>query len=170
MTTNLLRVTLGMLAGGLMLMTPSASASTWSTAASVCEPGSDSIGLYTYNVAQFMFSGTNTGTIKTRCTVTNPLDSGVPAWTTLTVGYLDPDGTGINYQVNAQLNRVNKATGVSFTIKTFDSSSFSTTTATSHSVTFTHTFDFTNFAYFVTLSVIRVDANQSPAVWYAQLK
>jgi hypothetical protein len=72
--------------------------------------------------------------------------------------------------VDAQLDRVSKSTGTSFIIKTFDSSSFSSTGATSHSITFTHTFDFTNYAYFVTLTVTRADSAQSPAVWYVQLK
>lgn len=169
MKTNRMRVFLGTLFGGLLLIS-SASAATWSGVASACEPGSDSVGLYAYNVAQFHFAANATGQIKTRCNVANPLDSGVPTWTTLVVGYHDPDGTGINYQVDAQLNRVNKSTGVSFIIKTFDSSSFAATGATSRSVAFTHTFDFTNYAYFVTLTVSRVDANQDPAVWYVQLK
>jgi len=169
MKNNSLRVFLGTLFGGLLLIS-SASAATWSAVVSTCEPGSDSIGLYAYNVAQFHFATNATGQIKTRCNVANPLDSSVPAWTTLVVGYHDPDGTGVNYQVDAQLDRVNKSTGISTIIKTFDSSAFAATGATSHSVTFTHTFDFTNYAYFVTLSVSRVDTNQDPAVWYVQLK
>jgi len=170
MTTNQLPTLVAMLFGGLVLQSPSVAASTWSSSASVCQPGSDSAGLYTFNGAQFEFAGTATGQIKTRCNVTNPLDSGVPTWNTLTVGYLDPDGTGVNYQVDAQLARVNKSTGVSFIIRTFDSSALSTSGATARSITFTHTFDFTNFAYFVTLTVTRVDSNQNPAVWYVQLK
>lgn len=169
MTTKHLTTFATMLFAGLMLAA-AAQAQTWSSAASTCQPGVDSAGLYTFNVAIFEFSGSNTGTIKTRCAVNNPLDSGVPSWKTLTVGYQDPDGTGVNYQVNAQLNRVLKSTGVSYIIKVFDSSSFAVNTAASRSVSFTHTFDFTNFAYFVTLSVTRADANQSPAVWYVQLQ
>lgn len=156
--------------GGLLVMSVAAQAQTWSSAASVCQPGIDSAGLYTFNGGQFKFSGTSTGQIKVRCQVTNPMDSGVPAWGTLVVGYQDPDGTGIDYQVDAQLNRVSKSSGTAFIIKTFDSSSFSTTGPTSHNITFTHTFDFTNYAYFVTLTVTRGDANQSPAVWFVQLK
>ena len=170
MTTKYLSTFATMLFGGLMLVSTAAQAQTWSSAASVCQPGIDSVGLYTYNVAIFEFSGSNTGVIKTRCSVTNPLDSGTPSWKTLVVGYQDPDGTGVNYQVNAELNRVSKSTGTSYVIKVFDSSSFPITTATARSVSFTHTFDFANFAYFVTLSVTRGDANQNPAVWFAKLE
>src|SRR5580692_1859059 len=109
-----------MIFGGLILASTAAQAQSWSSAASVCQPGSDSIGSYGFNVAMFEFSGSNTGTIKTRCAVTNPLDSGTPNWKTLVVGYQDPDGTGVNYQVNAQLNRVSKSTGTSYIIKVFD--------------------------------------------------
>ena len=170
MTTKHLTVFATMLLGGLMLASTAAQAQSWSSAASVCQPGSDSIGSYAFNVAKFEFSGSDTGTIRTRCAVTNPLDSGTPNWKTLVVGYQDPDGTGTDYQVDAQLNRVSKATGTSYVIKVFDSSSFAVTTAASRSVPFTHTFDFVNYAYFVTLSVTRADANQNPAVWFVQLQ
>jgi hypothetical protein len=135
----------------------------------VCQPGIDSAGLYTFDIASFKFSSGSIGQIKARCHVTNPVDTGVPTWNTLTVGYQDPDGTGINYQVDVQLVRVNKSTGVSSTIKVFDSSAFATTAATSKSVTFTHTFDFTNFAYFVTPILNRADTAQNPTVWFVQL-
>jgi hypothetical protein len=159
-----------MIFGGLILASTAAQAQSWSSAASVCQPGSDSIGFYAFNVATFEFSGSNTGTIKTRCAVTNPLDSGTPSWTTLVVGYQDPDGTGLNYQVDASLERVSKSTGTSYVLKVFDSSAFAVTTAASRNVSFTHTFDFVNYAYFVTLSVTRADANQNPAVWFVELQ
>src|ERR1700722_4697942 len=170
MTTKHLVVFATMLLGGLFLASTGAQAQSWSTAASVCEPGIDSAGLFTFNGGTFEFGGSNTGVIRTRGAVTNPLDSGVPSWTTLVVGYQDQDGTGLDYQVNAQLNRVSKSTGTAFVIKVFDSSAFATTTPTSHNVTFTHTFDFTNYAYYITLTVTRADANQNPGVWFVQLK
>ncbi|HTT65438.1 MAG TPA: hypothetical protein VMG35_26495 [Bryobacteraceae bacterium] len=170
MTTNRLTAYTAMLVGGLLVASATAKAQTWSSAASVCQPGSDSIGLYSFDNSGFKFSGSNTGQIKVRCAVTNPKDSGVPSWSTLTVGYVDPDGTGVDYQVDAQLVRVGKSAKTSYIIKTFDSSSFATTTAGSRSVTFTHTFDFTNYAYYVTATVTRGDANQSPEVWFVELK
>jgi hypothetical protein len=170
MKTKHLTVIATMCFGGLLLVSTAAQAQTWSSAASVCQPGTDSAGLYTFSAAAFEFTGTKTGLIRTRCAVTNPLDLGVPGWKTLVVGYQDPDGTGVNYQVNAQLNRVSKSTGTNYILAVFDSSSFAVTTATSRSISFTHTFDFTNFAYYVTLSVTRVDANENPAVWLVELE
>jgi hypothetical protein len=170
MTTTQLKTVMGMLLGSLFLISHSASAATWSSAGSVCEPGVESAGLYTFNGAKFLFSGTNTGEIKSRCAVINPMDSGVPAWNTMVVGYQDPDGTGIDYQVVAQLVRVDKSTGVGTIIKTFSSNSFTSTGATSHSVTFTHTFDFDSNAYYVTLTLDRVDSSNNPAFWFVQLK
>lgn len=158
------------LAGSLMLASTGLRAQTWEAAASTCQPGSDSVGLYTFDSATFEFSGTNTGQIKTRCTIVNPLDSGTPNWTTLSMGYVDPDATGVDYQVDAQLARVNKSTGVAGVIKTLDSSSFGSSGPVTHSVTFTHTFDFVNYAYYITLSVTRGDTAGNPGVWFVQLK
>jgi opacity protein-like surface antigen len=140
MKTKHLTVIATMCFGGLLLVSTAAQAQTWSSAASVCQPGTDSAGLYTFSAAAFEFTGTKTGLIRTRCAVTNPLDLGVPGWKTLVVGYQDPDGTGVNYQVNAQLNRVSKSTGTNYILAVFDSSSFAVTTATSRSISFTHTF------------------------------
>jgi len=170
MTTTQKNIALGMLLGSLFLMSHAASAATWSTSGSVCAPGVDSAGLYNFNGAQFLFNGTNTGEIKARCAVTNPKDSGAPAWKTMVVGYQDPDGTGINYQVTAQLLRVDKSSGVSTIITTFSSNSFTSTGPTSHSVSFTHTFDFDNNAYYVRLTLDRVDSLNNPAFWFVQLK
>ena len=122
MTTKQLAAFVAIL-GGFVVASGTAKAQLWDSGQS-CQPGSDSIGLYTFDTAGYKFSGSNTGTIKVRCAVPNPKDSGVPSWSTLTVGYTDPDGTGIHYQVNAQLVRVSKSANTSFIIKTFDSSSF----------------------------------------------
>jgi hypothetical protein len=170
MTITKKKFALGILLGSLFLMSHTALAATWSTSGSVCEPGVESAGLYTLSGAKFLFSGTNTGEIKARCQVTNPMDSGVPPWSTMVVGYQDPDGTGINYQVTAQLIRVDKSSGASTIIKTFSSNSFVGTGATSHNVSFTHTFDFDSNAYYVTLTLDRVDSSNNPAFWFVQLK
>jgi hypothetical protein len=170
MKTKHSRAFLALLFGGLLLSTPVLRAQGWSSVASVCEPGVNSIGLYDLNAGTFQFLGGDTGQIKARCAVTNPLDSGVPKWKTLTVGYVDPDGTGTDYQVDAQLYRVAKSTGNYGLIATFDSSAFSATGATSNKVTFSHTFDFTNYAYWINLTVDRGDANQNPGVWFVSLQ
>jgi len=168
MTKNKLAF-LTVLAGALLSL-PLAHAQTWSTIASSCSPGSDSIGRYAYSNGTFEFEGTETGMISTRCQVNNPLDSGVPKWTTLTMGYQDPDGLGGDYEVQALLERVNKTTGVHQIIVTLDSNAFQTQVATSKTKTFGHTFDFTNYAYYVGLRVSRNDAVWIPAVWFASLK
>lgn len=170
MTIQKQHVLMGMLLGGVLLLSGSANAQTWTTIASACQPGSSYAGDYHFSAGTLNFASGITGQIVSRCNVTNPKDSGVPGWTTMVVGYQDPDGTGTNYQVDAQLYRVLKSTGAYGLIKTFDSSSFSGTGATSHSVTFTHTFDFTNYAYWVELTLTRGDTASNPAVWFVALK
>ena len=169
MTTKHLTVLATMLLGGLTPGSTAAQAQIWSSAASVCQPGSDSIGSYAFNVATFEFAGSDTGTIKTRCSVTNPLDSahrpGRRWWWAIRIPMVPESITRWTRRYS-----VSKTTGTSYIIKVFDSSSFAVTTAASRSVTFTHTFDFVNYAYFVTLSVTRADANQNPAVWFVELE
>ena len=156
---------------GALLPLQVAQAQTWSTAGSTCEPGSDSIGFYQYSNASFEFADWGaTGQISTRCLVNNPLDSGAVKWKTLTMGYQDPDGRGGDYEVQASLQRVHKASGAHDVIVTIDSDSYTTTAATSKSITFTHTFDFVNYAYWVALRVNRNDSAFSPSVWFASLK
>jgi hypothetical protein len=158
------------LIAGALLSLQVAQAQTWSTAGSTCEPGSDSLGLYVYSNGSFEFATGETGQISTRCLVNNPLDAGAVKWTTLTMGYQDPDGRGGDYEVQASLQRVHKASGAHDVIVTIDSDSYTTTSATSKSVTFTHTFDFTNYSYWVALRVNRNDSVFSPSVWFASLK
>ena len=155
---------------GALVLSPAVRAQSWSTIGTSCSPGVDSIGLYNYSNATFEFASGETGTIRTRCQVNNPLDTGVPKWSTLTAGFVDPDGTHGEYEVQAQLVRVNRSTGTTGIIKTLDSDSYPATGPVSRSVSFTHTFDFTNYAYYVTLTVSRDSTSLSPWVWYASLK
>lgn len=168
MTKNKLAF-LTMLAGA-MLSLPVAQAQTWSSVASTCEPGSDSIGFYAYSNGTFEFASGETGKIATRCALNNPLDSGVPAWKTLTAGFVDPDARDGDYEVQVSLERVAKGTGVHTIIVTLDSNSYNVSVATSQHVSFTHTFDFTNYAYYVLMNVSRNDSNKAPGVWFASLK
>jgi len=164
-----------MLLGCFMLVGQRASASRWTAVASTCAIGVDQVGdagIYAITGGSAItFSDSNTGEIKTRCNVTNPLDSGVPTWNTLTVGYQDPDGSSpsLTYQVTVTLYRVGKSTGNYSTVAIFDSGSFADKVATSHSVTFSHTFDFTNYAYWVTLDLVRNDSTKNPSVWFVGL-
>lgn len=160
---------LTMLAGAVLSL-PVAQAQTWSSVASTCEPGSDSIGFYAYSNGSLEFASFATGKVATRCPLTNPLDTGVPSWKTLTAGFQDPDGRGGDYEVQVSLERVAKGTGVHTIIVTLDSNSFTATGPTSKSVTFTHTFDFTNFAYYVLMNVSRADTAAVPSVWFASLR
>ena len=145
-------------------------AQTWSTIGSSCEPGSDSIGLYSYDGGTFQFASGATGRIRARCQVNNPLDSGVPQWDTLTVGYVDPDNLIPGYEVKVELARAYKWDGSYTTLATFDSNAFTDSGPTSNHITFTHTFDFSNYAYYVTLVVNRPDSNGNPGVWFASLQ
>lgn len=83
MTTREQRAFLAMLFGGFLLSSSAIQAQSWSSVASVCQPGTDSAGMYTFNGGTFHLTGSNIGQIKTRCAVTNPLDTGVPNWNTL---------------------------------------------------------------------------------------
>jgi len=155
---------------GALLVSPAVQASSWSTIASSCEPGSDSIGFYSYSNGTFRFATGATGKISTRCQINNPLDTGVPAWNTLTVGFVDPDGRGGNYEVQVLLQRVAKSTGVHTVIATLDSDAYGSTGAQSQHITFTHTFDFINYAYYIGVDILRGDTNGNPGVWFASLK
>jgi hypothetical protein len=174
MTTFTKRTALAILLGILPLLTQVSSASTWTATASTCAVGSSQIGdasLYEiFNGSGIEFSDGNTGEIKARCNVSNPLDTSVPTWNTLTVGYQDPDGPGGTYNVAATLYSVNKTSGVFTTIRIFNSADWSNTGPTSHaSKPFTTTFDFTNNAYWITLDLTRSDTNQNPGVWFVSL-
>ena len=160
---------LTMLAAALLSL-PMAQAQTWSTVASTCQPGSDSIGLYQYSNGAFLFAPGETGKIATRCQVNNPLDKGVPSWNTLTAGFQDPDGHDGDYEVQAILERVNKSTGVHTIIVTLDSDQFASTQRMSQKVPFSHNFNFTDYAYYVLLNVSRNDSNLTPSVWFASLQ
>ena len=96
----------------------------------------------------------------------------MPAWNTLTVGYQDPDGTSVShtYGVKAKLLRVNKGTGAVSVIATFDSDSGSgASTPTFRQVKFTHSWDFNNYAYYVTLTLNRSSTILNPGVWFVKL-
>ena len=89
--------------------------SSWQSAASVCQPGSESVGSYEFSNGNFQFTGTATGTIKTRCAIVSD-----PHWNTMTVLFSDPDGNGAKYEIKAQLVRVEEFSGNSEIIATAD--------------------------------------------------
>jgi hypothetical protein len=115
------------------------------------------------------------------CNVQNPTDLGTnPAWDQLEVTYIDPDGVhtpdvhfGSNYQVFAQLIRINRVSGIESVVSEFDSNndcaitSFCDgTSVRTFTKPFVHTFDFTNNAYAVYGRLFRsiVDPSQKPVL------
>ena len=64
---------------------------------------------------------------------------------------------------------MNKFTGVSGAIALIDSDTYNQTGPIVEHRTFSHTFDFTNYAYYMTLTVNRADTNGNPGIWYASL-
>jgi hypothetical protein len=176
MNLNHTRVILAMSLGAFMLAAPRASASSWSATASACQPDSTLLvgePIYQMNGPAIMFYASS-GDFKFRCNVTDPLDSGVPSWNTLTVGYQDPDGIGTGYQVKVTLYRVGKGTGDFSSIAVFNSNMFLEPNPTSSSISFSHTFNFTDYAYWVTLDLTCNAAtcnnyDPTPSVWFVRL-
>ena len=162
---------LTMLAAGLAL-TPLAGAQRWSTLGSTCQPGSDSLFYYSNGSSgsAFEFYPGIVGTIKARCQVYNPLDKGVPTWNTLGAGFIDGDGHGGNAEVQVRLVRSYKGSGKANIIATLDSDSYTTDKPTFKTVPFTHTFDFVNYDYFVTIELNRTDDTIDVGVWNATIK
>jgi len=150
---------------GVLLLSPAVRAQGWSAVASACEPGSDSIGRYVFNEASFEFADGVTGTIRTRCQVNNPLDKGLPGWWVLSAGLITGQSGGA--YVKATLNRVSKGDGSIQTIATLYQDN--APNPFNYSTYFTHTFDFTNFAYYVTLEVGRAVDDELPRVYCASL-
>jgi|ERR1051326_896373 hypothetical protein len=161
---------LALLAAALVL-TPLGRAQSWSTIGSTCQPGTDSLGLYTYGNGgtTFQFAPGETGTISARCQVNNPMDKGAPSWTNLGAGYVDPDGEGGDYEVQVRLVEANRATGNSTIVATYDSNTHGINVPTFKTTTFSHAFNFAKFAYYVTIVVRRSDDAGNPGVWYASL-
>jgi len=154
-----------------LMFSPLARAQSWSTIGSTCQPGTDSIGLYTYGNGgtTFQFEPGDTGTISARCQVNNPLDKGQPTWTTLGAGYVDPDGEGGDYEVQVRLLEASRSTGNSAIIATYDSDQHAVSGPTFKTAPINHVFNFAKFAYFVTIVVRRDDDNANPGVFYASL-
>jgi len=161
--------------GSSLLIAQSAFASRWTAVASTCMIGADQVGdngIYTYSSGSALtFASGETGEIKARCNVTNPMDSGNPTWNTLTVGYQDPDGHLTTYQVSVTLYRVNKSTGAIDTVgNVFNSNNFGAIGPKANSVTLNNpTFDFADYSYWVTLDLVRNDSASNPSVWFVSL-
>src|SRR5262245_3156727 len=132
-----------------LMFTPQLRAGEWVTVATACTPDETSAGRFQADFARFQFLGNNSGSIDARCNVTNPQDSGGnPGWGLMEVSYDDPDGTLSVSQVSVTLRRVDKFTGNSFLLATFDSNTQAAGQQVK-TVAFNHAFNFVNNAYYV---------------------
>jgi hypothetical protein len=138
---------------------------------SACVVDEADAGEYQMIDTQFKFLTGNTGTIVARCHVTNPRDTGNPVWSRLYVTYKDQDGSGASSRVEIRLYRVSLTTGTLTSIQTFNSNSLAdaVTSVQKDYVSFVHTFDFFNYAYYVYLSLNRGSTTYDPSVYAVQL-
>jgi hypothetical protein len=158
---------------------------TWTHTASSCAVDEASLTKYQFNNADFSFKGTETSDnspsipsvplpIIVRCNVVNPLDSSVnPLWTTLRIGYQDPDGTGTGSRVRALLRRVHRPTGATTTLATFDSNSSPATTRREETADVSPIkFDFHSYEYFVQIELTRrfTGLSSNPLAFKARLE
>ena len=156
-----------------------AQSSIWTCVGSTLAPDEGSLNNYLVDDAMFLHKGTIRGPIVGRANVTNPVDSGGnPQWDTLEVFYRDPDDELPNddqNQVVVTLERTRLVSGESVILATFDSDTFPlNNNFQKQSVPFSHTFNFSQFAYFINVEVSRHPTNplttKKPIVAYVRLK
>lgn len=144
----------------------------WTHTANTCAIDNTDLDEYDASSASLRFNGHSRGSLVARCNVTNlRSDGGDPGWGTLEVLYRDRDGSDPNDQVRVRLVRI--GSGGNFTTVTeFDSNNFpETPEPTLRSVGITHTFDFSNGAYYIELRVSRdsTHSQDDPAVYFVRL-
>jgi hypothetical protein len=166
-TTKILILLAVVFSGTGLLVTPSQPASAshqsegvWAHAVNACAIDEDDINEYMVGPGLNLKAGI-VGTITARCNVENlPVHGGE-----LELVYLDPDGPGTAYQVIAKLRRLSNS-GKVFTLATVDSNNANCPGASpafqTCSKPFPADFNFYNSAYFVTVTVFRNDAAQTP--------
>jgi hypothetical protein len=143
----------------------------WTVIPSACVPAPGSTG-YFWQAAALALSAGNR--VVVRCNVTDPADFGNvmdPVWNQIEVTYTDADGMANDSRVLVQLWAVGKGTGVSFLAGTFDSNSFAAAGGVSLNTSgFFHVFDFTNFGYFVQISLSRGSAAGDTRIFRVRLR
>ncbi len=158
----------------------------WTHVASACAPDEGAIGKYSFNYGDFGFKSgvySDVSSISTtaaaqvvlpisvRCNVTDPMDGSIkPAWNSLIVGYIDPDGTATGTRVIARLYKLARANGSASLIAYFDSNTLAQNVRAEALVATKEAFDFHNNEYFVQLDLYR--ANQTtyyPLAYSARL-
>ena len=149
------RTFFGVLLAGLM-MVPSVHAADgeFTVVPSTCAPAPASTGYGWSGASVFLPAA---GSVVLRCNVTDPADfMNVmdPVWNNIEVTYRDSDNNlGSESRVQVTLLRVGKINGVVFQVGTFDSDLFAG--GMLNSTFFFHVFDFTNYAYFLQITLTR---------------
>jgi hypothetical protein len=151
-----------------LMFTSQARASDWVAVATACVPDESSAGKYEFEFGRFGFLGNNTGEIALRCNVTSPEDLGSPGWDRLEITYDDPDGFFSVSQVKVTLRRVDKFTGVSFELASFDSNGF-VNGQQLKTIVINHNFNFANSGYYVGISAKRTNTTKAPKVQRVRL-
>ena len=154
-----------------LMFTPQLRAGEWVAVATTCAPDESSTGKFQADFGRFQFLGNNTGSIDARCNVTNPQDSLTspnPGWGLLEISYDDPDGALANSQVAVTLRRVDKFTGNSFLLATFDSNTQPAGQQV-RTIGFNHAFNFVNNGYYVGISVKRSTTSVMPRIQRVRL-
>lgn len=129
----------------------------WTHVASACVVHDGSTAIAHTSTSRLLHAANQTGTIYARCNVTNPEDNGGDTeWDRLEVVYTDNDGClSDNPGVTAILWRVNNINGGIREIATLESKDFCEVGPQRQRVSFSHTFNFTAYSYYVELQVRR---------------
>jgi hypothetical protein len=145
-----------LLAGLTIVPTARAADGQWTVVPSACVPAPGATGYFWQGAAVGVSAGSR---IMLRCNVTDPADFGNvmdPVWNMIEVTYTDSDGMASDSRVVVQLWAVGKATGISNLAGSFESDAFAAAGPVSlNSAAFFHVFDFTNFGYFLQISLVR---------------
>lgn len=166
---SIVRASFGMiLALGLANM--AGAQSLWTSVASACAVDESDQSDWAASYSQVGFKTGASGYVTLRYNVTNPEDDGSNTfWDRLYVTYRDPDGTGTASRVRVFLRRASRTTGSIATIATFDSNTFSATGTQTASVSFSHSWSFYSYYYFLETELYRSTGSTADvkAVGYA---
>lgn len=152
------------LAGCMALcLVANAKAQVWTAVAASGAIDESYTGTYATNLGALFFRSTATGNVDATLNVTNPLNSGNPAWGTLELVANGGSG-GLGVGVSATLYRQVRTTGATTSICTAVAAS-SGSTSTSTCTFTTSTFDFANNNYFIDLNLGRTSTGQTITAW-----
>jgi hypothetical protein len=164
-------ICVALLAGLAIVPNARAADGQWTVVPSACVPAPGATGYFWQGAAVAVSAGSR---IMMRCNVTDPADFGNvmdPVWNMIEVTYTDSDGMASDSRVVVQLWAVGKGTGVSFLAGTFDSDTFAAAGPVSlNSSGFFHVFDFTNFGYFLQISLTRAQAGGDTRIFRVRLR